>query len=58
MDESGFPPSDQGVQHVVGQHGLKIQYKAGSANRWNVTVLITICANSSALKLTVIFEGK
>ncbi|KAJ3505468.1 hypothetical protein NLJ89_g7400 [Agrocybe chaxingu] len=37
MDESGFPPSDQGVQHVIGHRGSKIQHKAGSANRENVT---------------------
>lgn len=58
MDESGFPPSDQGVQRVVGRRGSKIQHKAGSANMENVTVLVTICADGSALKPTVIFKGK
>ena len=56
MDESGFPPSDQGVQRVVGRRGSKIQHKAGSANRENVTVLVTICADGTALKPTIIFK--
>ena len=58
MDESGFPPSNQGVQRVVGRRGTKIQHKAGSANRENVTVLVTICADGTALQPTVIFKGK
>lgn len=58
MDESGFPPSDQGIQRVVGQHGAKMQHKAGSANCKNVTVLVTICAYGTALKPTIIFKGQ
>ncbi|KAJ3499049.1 hypothetical protein NLJ89_g10141 [Agrocybe chaxingu] len=58
MDESGFPPSDQGMQCVVGRRGSKIQHKAGSANQENITVLVTICANGTALKPTVIFKGQ
>ncbi|PPQ74013.1 hypothetical protein CVT25_006177, partial [Psilocybe cyanescens] len=52
MDESGFPPSDQGVQRA------KVQHKAGSANHENVTVLVTICADGTALKPTIIFKGQ
>ncbi len=33
MDESGFPPSNQGTQRVVGRAGNRIQHKQGSANR-------------------------
>jgi hypothetical protein len=58
MDESGFPPANQGVQHVVGRRGTKVQHKAGSANRENVTVLVTICADGTALQPTIIFKGK
>ena len=58
MDESGFPPSDQGVQRVVGRRGAKLQHKAGSANRENVTVLVTICADGTALKPTIVFKGQ
>ncbi|KAF9524941.1 hypothetical protein CPB83DRAFT_725609, partial [Crepidotus variabilis] len=49
MDESGFPPSHQGVERVVGRRGTKTQHKTGSANRENVTVLVTICADGTAL---------
>jgi transcriptional regulator with XRE-family HTH domain len=58
MDESGFPPANQGVQRVVGRRGTKVQHKAGSANRENVTVLVTICADGTALQPTIIFKGK
>ncbi|KAJ7439297.1 hypothetical protein FB451DRAFT_985330, partial [Mycena latifolia] len=50
MDESGFPPSNQGRQRVVGRRGTKTQHKAGSANHENVTVLVTICADGTTLK--------
>ncbi len=56
MDESGFPPANQGVQRVVGRRGTKVQHKAGSANR--ETVLVTICADGTALQPTIIFKGK
>jgi hypothetical protein len=58
MDESGFPPANQGVQRVVGRRGTKVQHKTGSANRENVTVLVTICADGTALQPTIIFKGK
>lgn len=58
MDESGFPPSDQRVQRIVGQRGAKRQHKTRSANRENVTVLVTICADGTALKPTIIFKGQ
>jgi len=32
MDESGFPPSDPGIQHVLGRRETKTQHKQGSAN--------------------------
>lgn len=58
MDESGFPPSNQGTQRVVGRRGTKTQHKVTSANRENVTAIVTICADGSALKPTVIFKGQ
>ena len=58
MDESGFPPANQGVQCVISQRGTKVQHKAGSANQENVTVLVTICADGTALQPTIIFKGK
>ena len=58
MDESGFLPANQGVQCVVGRRGTKVQHKTGSANRENVAVLVTICADGTALQPTIIFKGK
>lgn len=58
MDESGFPPSNQGTQRVVGRRGTKLQHKTGSANRENVTAIVTICTDGTALRPTIIFKGK
>jgi hypothetical protein len=58
MDESGFPPSDQGKQRVIGHRGAKIQHKQGGADRENVTAIITICADGTKLTLTIIYKGK
>jgi hypothetical protein len=58
MDESGFPPSDQGKQRVVGARGTKTQHKVGGADRENVTALVTICANGTSLCPTITFKGK
>lgn len=58
MDESGFPPSNQGRQRVLGRRGTKTQHKQGNANRENVTAIVTICGDGSTLKPTIIFKGK
>jgi len=58
MDESGFPPSDQGTQHVLRRRGTKTQHKQGSANRENFTVLVTVCTVGTTVKPGVIFKGK
>lgn len=58
MDESGFPPSDQGTSRVVGRRGLKLQHKQGTANRENVTAIVTICADGTYLNPLIIFKSK
>ena len=58
MDETGCPPSDQGTQKVVGGRGVKTMHKTGGADRENVTALVTICADGTALHLTIIFKAK
>src|SRR5580698_9014771 len=58
MDETGCPPSDQGTERVVSGRGTKTQHKQGGADRENVTALVTICADGSVLKATIIFKGQ
>ncbi|KIJ35718.1 hypothetical protein M422DRAFT_124972, partial [Sphaerobolus stellatus SS14] len=38
--------------------GTKTQHLQGNANRENVTALVTICADGTVLKPTIIFKGK
>lgn len=57
MDESGFPPSHQGKERVVGARGTKTQHKQGGANRENVTAIITICADGTVLRSMIIYKG-
>lgn len=57
MDESGCPASDQGTRKVVGGCGTKTQHKQGGADRENVTAIITICADGTALHPTIIFKA-
>jgi hypothetical protein len=57
MDESGFPPSNQGRQRVVGRRGTKTQHKSGGASRENVTALVTIWTDGTTLRPTIIFKG-
>ena len=47
MDESGFPPSDQGTTRVIGRRGTRVQHKQGAADHENVTTIVTICADGS-----------
>jgi hypothetical protein len=58
MDESGFPPSNQGWEKVIGHRSAKSQSKQGSADRENVTAIVTICADGTVLNPTVIFKGQ
>jgi hypothetical protein len=58
MDETGCPPSDQGTERVVSSRGTKMQHKQGGADRENVTALVTIYADGSVLKATIIFKGQ
>ena len=58
MDEMGCPPSDQGNQKVVGGRGVKTMHKTGGADWDNVTALVTIWADGTALQPTIIFKVK
>ena len=58
MDEAGFPESDQGSHRVVGARGTKTQHKQGGGGKENVTALVCICADGTALRPAIIFKGK
>ncbi|KAF7326341.1 HTH CENPB-type domain-containing protein [Mycena sanguinolenta] len=58
MDESGFPASFARKEKVIGGAGKKTQHKRGDGSRENTTVIVTICADGSALKPAVIFKGQ
>lgn len=58
MDESGFPPANAGRQKVIGRRGTKGQHRQGGADKENVTAVVTICADGTALPPTVIFKAK
>jgi hypothetical protein len=57
MDESGFPPGVIGRERVIGRHGTRLQHKQGGADHENVTALVTICADGTALVPTIVFKG-
>ena len=57
MDESGFPVGDQGKQHVVGARGTKTQHMQGGADCENTTAIITICADGTSIRPTIVMKG-
>jgi hypothetical protein len=58
MDESSFTPGNEGRQRVAGQRQTKVQHKQGGRDCKNITVIITICADGTALKPAIIYKGK
>jgi len=56
MDETGCPPQDLAKEKVVGARGTKTQHRQGSADRENVTAIVTICADGTVLSPTIILE--
>lgn len=58
MDESGFPSADQGKTRIIVARGTKTQHKQGGANHENTTALVTICADCTSLRLTIVFKGR
>jgi hypothetical protein len=43
---------------VVGARGTKTQHKQGDADQGNVMAIVTICADWTSLRLTIIFKGQ
>lgn len=59
VDEVGFQPNGGSTREIViGAKGKKIQYQKQDGTRENITVLVTICADGTALSPVVIYKGK
>jgi hypothetical protein len=58
MYESRFALGDQGSQRVIGRRGTKVQHKQGGGDKENITVVVTICADRTYLKPTIIMKGQ
>ncbi|KAL0058805.1 hypothetical protein AAF712_014488 [Marasmius tenuissimus] len=56
-NESGFMENDGIKIHIIGSSSKKMQHKQGGGSRENTTVIVTICADGTALTPTVIFKG-
>ncbi|KIK65808.1 hypothetical protein GYMLUDRAFT_70101 [Collybiopsis luxurians FD-317 M1] len=56
-DESGFMPSQSTKQRVIGSRSKKMQHQQGDGGRENTTVIVTICADGTTTRPTVIFKG-
>ncbi|KAJ3893749.1 hypothetical protein GG344DRAFT_33054, partial [Lentinula edodes] len=58
MDESSTPRGNVAKERVAGARGTKNQHRQGGANRENITSVVTICADSTTLRPTVIYKGQ
>ncbi|KAF5346191.1 hypothetical protein D9756_011122 [Leucocoprinus leucothites] len=61
MDESGFQANGNegiGGRNVIGPIGKKVQYQQQAGSCENITVLVTIGADGSALPPAVLYAGK
>ena len=57
FDESGFPFGGDGINEHVYGGSEGVQHKQGEANKENVSVMVTICANGTYMTPTTIFKG-
>lgn len=57
-DESGTQSGAGIRERVMGSRKRTPQYQQRDGDRENITVIVTICADGSALPPTVIFKGK
>lgn len=58
MDETGSGLGVAGKMKVVGAARQAIQHIRQDGNRENVTIMVTICADGTRLRDTIIFKGK
>ena len=57
-DEMGIQLESGQKEQVIGKAGKKSQYQQQSRSRENITVIVTICADSSSIAPAVIFKGQ
>src|SRR5260221_324525 len=57
FDESGFPFGGDGINEHVYGGSEGVQHKQGEANKENVSVMVTICADGTYMTPTTIFKG-
>ncbi|KAH7875577.1 uncharacterized protein C8R40DRAFT_1102417 [Lentinula edodes] len=58
MDESSTPRGNVAKERVAGARGTKTQHRQGGANWENITSVVTICADGTTLRPTVIYKGQ
>jgi hypothetical protein len=58
MDETGNTMGVQGRQRVNGRKKKKVHHRQGGGDRENITAIVAICADGTALKPTLIYKGK
>jgi hypothetical protein len=58
VDEIGIQTGEGRCKHVLGACKAGPQYQQCDGNRENITILITICADSTSILPTVIYKGQ
>ena len=58
VDEMGVQPGGGLRERVIGGKGKKVQHQQRDGNLENITVIATICADSSSLPPAVLFKGQ
>jgi hypothetical protein len=56
-DKSGFQQGIGQREHVIVARNKKTQHQQQSGNRENITVLVTICGDSTAIPPAIIYKG-
>jgi hypothetical protein len=57
-NEMGFPPGGGLKVWVIRAANRKTQHQQRDGNRENITVMVTICADSEEIPPTIIYKGQ
>ncbi|KAH7867780.1 uncharacterized protein C8R40DRAFT_1137261 [Lentinula edodes] len=58
MDKLSTPRGNVAKKCVASARGTKTQHRQGGANRVDITSVVTICADGTTLRPTVIYKGQ